>query len=228
MPAYLLTHPTIAHRLADHCREHGVRLPRLKQVITISENLKPDVRHAVQEAWGVPLVDIYSTREIGYIALQCPDHNHYHVQSEHVLVEILDEDGQPCAPGEVGKLLVTSLHNLAMPLIRYDIGDYVEVGPACPCGRGLPVIQRVLGRTQNMLVMPSGERRWPLLSSANIATMLELAPGIRQYQFVQKSPDLIELRLAVRQTLGADQETLLARWVCTKLGAPFVCDLQVF
>ncbi|WP_375293154.1 phenylacetate--CoA ligase family protein [Bradyrhizobium sp. sGM-13] len=152
-PDYLLTHPTIVHRLADHCREQGVQLPRLKQVITIAENLKPEVRSAVREAWGVPLVDIYSTREIGYIALQCPDHEHYHIQSEHVLAEVLNEAGEPCAPGEVGKLLVTSLHNLAMPLIRYD-GDHVEVGQPCPCGRGLPVIQRILGRTQNMLVMP--------------------------------------------------------------------------
>jgi phenylacetate-CoA ligase len=220
-PDYLLTHPTIAHRLADHCRGHGVQLPRLKQVITIAENLKPEVRRAVHDAWGVPLVDIYSTREIGYIALQCPDHEHYHVQSEHVLVEVLNEQGQPCAPGEVGKLLVTSLHNLAMPLIRYDIGDYVEVGRPCLCGRGLPVIQQILGRTQNMLVLPSGERRWPLLSSANIATMLEIAPAIREYQFAQKAPDLIELRLAVPQPLAADEEARLTEWVHTKLDAPF-------
>jgi phenylacetate-CoA ligase len=220
-PDYLLTHPTIARRLADHCRDQGARLPQLKQVITIAENLKPEVRSAVHDAWGVPLVDIYSTREIGYIALQCPDHEHYHIQSEHVLVEVLNEEGQPCAPGEVGKLLVTSLHNLAMPLIRYDIGDYVEVGRPCPCGRGLPVIQRILGRTQNMLVMPSGERRWPLLSSANIATMLEIAPAIREYQFAQKAPDLIEFRLAVPQPLAADEEARLTEWVRTKLGAPF-------
>lgn len=227
-PDYLLTHPTIVHRLAHHCREHDVQLPNLKQVITISENLKPEVRSAVHDAWGVALVDIYSTREIGYIALQCPDYEHYHIQSEHVLAEVLNEEGQPCAPGEVGKLLVTSLHNLAMPLIRYDIGDYVEVGPPCPCGRGLPVIQRILGRTQNMLVMPSGERRWPLLSSANIAAMLEIAPQVRQYQFVQKAPNFIELRLAVHRPLAADEEARLTEWVGTKLGAPFMVSFTYF
>lgn len=227
-PDYLLTHPTIVQRLADHCRKHGVQLPQLKQVITIAENLKPEVRSAVREAWGVPIVDIYSTREIGYIALQCPDHEHYHIQSEHVLAEILNEAGQPCAPGEVGKLFVTSLHNLAMPLIRYDIGDHVEVGRPCPCGRGLPVIQRILGRTQNMLIMPTGERRWPLLSSTNIATMLELAPQIRQYQFLQKSPNLIELRLAVPYPLATDEETRLTEWVRTKLGAPFTVSFAYF
>ncbi|HEX2250893.1 MAG TPA: hypothetical protein VHH32_11140, partial [Gemmatimonadales bacterium] len=63
-----LTHPTIAHRLADYCRQHGIELSGLKQVITISENLRPEVRAAVRTAWEVPLVDIYSTREAGYIA----------------------------------------------------------------------------------------------------------------------------------------------------------------
>lgn len=220
-PDYLLTHPTIAQRLAAGCRESDLRLPRLKQVITISENLRPEVRTLVREAWGVPVVDIYSTREMGYIALQCPDHDHYHVQSEHVFVEILNEDGRPCRPGEVGKLLVTSLHNLAMPLIRYDIGDCVEVGAPCSCGRGLPVINRILGRTQNMLVMPWGERRWPLLSSADIQAMLDLAPAIRQYQFVQKAPDVIQLRLTVSQVLTYDEEARLADWIRDKFAAPF-------
>jgi phenylacetate-CoA ligase len=220
-PDYLLTHPTIAHRLANRCREIGVRVPRLKQVITIAEDLKPEVRTIVREAWGAKLVDIYSTREVGYIALQCPDHEHYHVQSEHVFVEVLREDGTPCPPGEVGKLFVTSLHNLAMPLIRYDLGDWVEVGSPCPCGRGLPVISRIVGRTQNMLVMPSGERRWPLLSSADIEAMLDVAPSIRQYQFVQKAPDLIELRLAAAEVLTDNEEARLAAWVRAKFGAPF-------
>ena len=97
-----------------------------------------------------------------------------------------------------------------------------------PCGRGLPVIQRILGRTQNMLVMPTGERRWPLLSSTNIATMLEIAPQISQYQFLQKSPDLIELRLAVPHPLATDEETRLAEWVRTKLGAPFRVSFAYF
>jgi phenylacetate-CoA ligase len=226
-PDYLLTHPSIAHQLAEHCSTHGISLPRLKQVITISENVKPDVRGAVARAWGVPLVDIYSTREVGYIALQCPDYEHYHVQAEHVFVEVLSERGEPCSPGEVGRLIVTSLHNLGMPLIRYDIGDYVELGEACPCGRGLPVLKRIIGRTQNMLVMPSGERRWPLLSSANIEELLSLAP-IRQYQFRQKGLDRIELRLAVARPLTPGDEDRIADWIRTKFTYPFQVSFSYF
>ena len=81
-PDYLLTHPSIAQRLAEHCIAEGVRLPTLRQVETISELLRPATRDLCQQAWGVPVVDMYSAREAGYIALQCPEHEHYHVQAD--------------------------------------------------------------------------------------------------------------------------------------------------
>ena len=220
-PDYLLTHPTIAHRLAEYCRAHDIRPGRLRQVITIAENLRPEARTACWSAWKAPVIDIYSAREAGYIALQCPDHTHYHVQSEGVFVEVLDENDNPCEPGQVGRVLVTPLHNLAMPLIRYAIGDHVEVGEPCACGRGLPVIQRIIGRTQNMLTMPWGEQKWPLLSSDSIEAMLKVAPAVRQYQFVQKDLDLIELRLVVACPLSPDEEEALLKWVHKKFAHEF-------
>lgn len=223
-PHYLLTHPSIAGRLAAHCLDRGIELPNLRQVETISERLKPRIRELCRAAWGVPLVDLYSAREAGYLALQCPEHEHYHVQSEGVLVEVLDEAGRPCAPGQVGRVVVTPLHNFAMPLIRYEIGDYAEVGDPCSCGRGLPVLRRILGRRQNMLVMPSGEERWPLLSSSDIAGLMARAP-VRQYQFVQKSLAEIELRLVVARPLDAGEEEALRDWVREKFGHPFAVHL---
>jgi phenylacetate-CoA ligase len=219
-PDYLLTHPTIAHRLAQHSLQHGLRLPKLKQIETISEILRPATREIVAAAWGVPIVDLYTTREAGYLALQCPDHQHYHVQSESILVEVLDDVGRPCGPGRLGRVIVTPMHNFAMPLIRYDIGDFGETGEACACGRGLPVLKRILGRKQNMLTLPGGEERWPLLSSSNIGALLALAP-IRQYQFRQLSADMIELRLAVAQDLTPAQESAVKTWVEEKFGHPF-------
>jgi phenylacetate-CoA ligase len=76
-----------------------------------------------------------------------------------VLVEILDAQGRPCRPGEIGRVVATPLHNVAMPLLRYELDDYAEVGQACACGRGLPVIRRILGRRQNMLRLPDGGER---------------------------------------------------------------------
>lgn len=224
-PDYLLTHPSVAHRLAEHCLDKGIRLPRLRQVETISEVLRPATRALCRKAWNVPLVDMYTAREAGYIALQCPGAEHYHVQSEGIFVEVLNERGEPCEPGEIGRVIVTPLHNFAMPLIRYDIGDYAEIGDACSCGRGLPVLRRILGRGQNMLVMPDGELRWPLLSSLDLQGLQAIAP-IRRYQFVQKTLKSIELRLSVARPLAAAEQDALRNWVREKFGYPFEVRLS--
>ncbi len=226
-PDYLLTHPTIVDRLAHYACEHGIDLPNLKQIETLSEILRPSTREICRKAWNVPVVDMYSTREVGYIALQCPDHEYYHVQSEDVFVEVLDEDGLPCAPGETGRVVITPLHNFAMPLIRYEIGDYAEVGAPCDCGRGQLVLTKILGRKQNMLVLPGGETCWPLLSSGNIDELMQIAP-INQFQFVQQMDHSIELRLVTARDLAESEETALRNWVHTKFGHPFEVTFQYF
>lgn len=219
-PDYLLTHPTVLHALAALGLDQGIQLPRLRQVQTISEILRPATRELCADAWGVPLVDMYSAREAGYLALQCPEHPHYHVQSESVLLEVVGPDGVPVEPGGTGRVLATPLHNFAMPLIRYEIGDYAEAGGPCPCGRGLPVLKRILGREQNMLVLPDGTRRWPLLSSADIRGMLDIAP-ITQYQFVQRGLNEIELRMVLRRSLTKKDEAALRSFVQDRFGHPF-------
>ena len=204
-PEYLLTYPSNLLQLATHCRNHGMTLPNIRSVTTLAEVLQPEVREACREAWGVPVVDMYSAQETGYMALQCPDHEHYHVQAESALVEVLDDRGNPSGPGQVGRVVVTPLHNFAMPLIRYEIGDFAEVGGPCSCGRGLPVLTRILGRVRNMLVLPSGDRLWP---SSPVDVFLAVAP-IRQYQIIQRRPDEIEVKLVTDKALTAEQEKRL-------------------
>jgi phenylacetate-coenzyme A ligase PaaK-like adenylate-forming protein len=224
-PDYLLTFPSNAANLAEYCLSRGVRLPKLRQVITIAERLDPAVRMSCREAWNAGIDDIYSTREAGYLALQCPDFEHYHVQTEVALIEVLDEAGRPVAPGEVGQVVITPLHNFAMPLIRYEIGDFAELGMPCECGRGLPVLRRILGRSQEMLALPSGERRLALLSSGSLKTLISAAP-IRQYQLCQKSLEHIELRLVTARRLEAAEEERLRGWVREKFGYPFVVSFS--
>ena len=222
-PDYLLTHPTMLDRLIRRSAETGLRPRRLRQVLTISEILAPGLRELCRAEWNTPVVDTYSTRETGYLALQCPHADHYHLQSETALVEILDPTGKACAPGEIGRVVVTPLHNLAMPLLRYDVGDHAEMGDPCPCGRDLPVIRRILGRRQNMLRTAEGER-WPLLSSDDIGKLLALAP-IRQYQFAQTHPDRIEVRLQAERTLTGEEARGVVDWARAKFGHGFRIDL---
>ncbi len=201
-PDYLLTYPSNLLCLVQRGEKTGDRVPRLREVATMGEVLEPAVRAACERVWGVRVVDAYSAQELGMIASQCPEHPHYHVQSENVLVEILDKAGKSCAPGEVGRLVVTDLHNFAMPLIRYEIGDYAEAGGPCPCGRGLPVLNRILGRTRNMLTLPSGDKMWPAFSKA----LRQALPRLRQAQLVQRTRDEIEVRLVVARRLTPMEE----------------------
>ena len=216
-PEYLLTYPSNLLLLARHFRERDMTLPNLRGVETFAEVLQPEVREACREAWDVPVVDMYSAQETGYIALQCPDHEHYHVQAESALVEILNDQGGACGPGETGRVVVTPLHNFAMPLIRYEIGDFAEVGEPCSCGCGLPVLNRILGRVRNMLTLPSGDTLWP---SLHAEMFLAIAP-VRQFQLIQRRADEIEVTLVVEKTLSGEQEGRLREVLNRCFGYPF-------
>jgi phenylacetate-CoA ligase len=216
-PDYLLSHPTNLGALAAHCIRHGIRLQGLREVRSRGETLTPEVRDLCRAAWDVGVVDMYSSNECGYMALQCPQTGHYHVMSEALLVEVIDDAGRACAPGQTGRVVVTTLHNFSMPLIRYEIGDLAEAGGDCACGRGLPVIQRILGRMRNMLVLADGRRYWPSFGLRGLSTEL----GIRQHQLVQKSFDLIEARLVVDAPLDAAREERLRRQLLSRAPAGF-------
>jgi phenylacetate-CoA ligase len=217
-PDYLLTLATNLRELAQRSLELGLRLPRLKQARSFGEMLQPDARNVVRRAWGVVIADSYSSEELGYIALQCPRHEqHYHLQSESLIVEVLDAGGRPCRPGEVGQVTVSTLHNFAMPLLRYASGDYAEVGEPCSCGRGLPVLTRIAGRQRNMLRRPDGVRHWP---SFPISAWADAAP-VRQIQLVQDAIDHVEARVVMPRDFAGDERALLEQALIRTLGYPF-------
>lgn len=215
-PHYLLTYPSNARALCRFARRRPVRLPDLKAIQTYGEPLTPGIRAACLETWGVPVQDVYSCEELGFIALQCPEREHYHVQSESVLVEVLDEAGNPCRPGQIGDVVLTDLHNFAMPLIRYSIGDLAEVGEACPCGRGLPVLTRILGRRRNQATLPDGRRVWP-----DVDALWAAIPGVEQIQVVQRGPEEAEVRYSREEPLRPREKQTIARRIQKALGHPF-------
>lgn len=214
-PGYLLTYPSNLEGLAKHCVQEGIRLSGLLQVRTISELLPPSLRELCQEAFGVPVIDAYSSNEAGCVAFECPDCGQYHVQAENALCEILDDDGNPCAPGESGRIVLTPLHNFAMPLLRYEIRDHAVVGDAGMCDRGLPVLKSILGRSRNMMIMPDGDKRWPTFLS-----WTELAP-IAQYQIIQHAVDHLEARLVTHRRFTAEDEAMLTHALREQFGVPF-------
>jgi phenylacetate-CoA ligase len=221
-PAYLLVYPTVLDAILRRLAATGERLPALRQVRTISEALSPVTRALCREVLGAPVVDTYSAQEVGYIALQCPSHDHYHVQSERLFVEILSDDGVACRPGETGRVVVTDLHNFATPILRYDLGDYAEVGAACPCGRGLPVLTRIVGRRRGMVTYPDGRTAWPLFTIA-----CREAARYRELQLVQPTVDALVVRVVPDGAFtDADRAGLIAA-LHRSLAHPFAITIEV-
>jgi len=196
-PAYLYCFPANLRLLLAHCRETGTRFPTLRSVWTFSETVDDTLRAMCREIFGCRIVHNYTSAEAGYMALQCPDHDHFHVQSEGVYLEVLRPDGTQCEPGEIGKVVVTPLHNFATPLLRYEIGDEAEVGGPCACGRGLAVLRRIVGRTYDYVTLPGGRRRRVDTGHYRISEI----PAVREFQIAQRTRERIEVRLVLARSL---------------------------
>lgn len=219
-PELLITPASNLMALALHCRAHGTRIPSLRFLRSVGEAMTPEVQAACRDAWSIEPAAEYAAKEAGVIALQCPEAGRYHVQSEAMIVEVLDDADRPCAPGEVGRVVVTPLHNFAMPLLRYAIGDYAEVGSACACGRRLPALARILGRARDLLMLPSGEQRFSLQASR----VLRDVPGIRQFQIVQHHQRRIEVKLDIEPAFARASEARIRAAIAERVGGLFDID----
>ncbi len=225
-PDYLLTYPSALRALIGELGPRAGRLPRLRQVRTIGESCSDETRRLCQDQWGVPVVDLYSTQEGGNVALQCPQvPRNYHVQSEAVLVEVLDPDGQPTPPGGLGRVVLTPLHNFAGPLLRYEVGDWAEPGQPCGCGRGLPVLRRVVGRQRNLAISPDGGRHRPSIVLSGIDDLTARSP-IRQFQVVQRGLSEVEVLLVADRPLDDTEQRQLAREVDRAFGWTLTVSLS--
>jgi phenylacetate-CoA ligase len=190
-PDYVMTYPYLLAEIATHAIEKKSAL-KLKGFLSSGETLDQWARSRIAEAFGCASIDLYAAREIGQIAFECPEADGYHVCAEAVLLELLDDSDRPVEPGEYGRVVVTPLYNYAMPLIRYDVDDYAQLsGEACRCGRGLPHLSHVSGRTRNLMLMANGTRRG---SSNGWATAISKFLSFRRLQVVQTGFNAVEIR----------------------------------
>jgi phenylacetate-CoA ligase len=183
-------------------------------VLTAGEMVSKDIRTAIRDYFGKEPLDRYGSTETGYISGTCPVSLKHHVASELVLMEIVDEEGDLLGPGEEGRIVVTPFYNLAMPLIRYDIGDRgVLSGERCGCGRTLPVIEHLLGRTRNMFRFADGTACWPALLSSE----MQQFGVIRQFQVVQSTHSDIEFRYVPDRDRRIDDPAGLMAYIRERL-----------
>ncbi len=154
-------------------------------------------RQAIEAAFGAPVYERYASFDTGAIAHHCPEARGFHLAAESVLVEIVVEDGRPAAPGEFGEVLVTTLRNRAMPLIRYRLGDLVEAprDGVCPCGRGLPLLGRLIGRSNDLLRTAAGSCLAPEAVSEQMSRCQE---SVVEFQVTQREDLSLDVRVVQR------------------------------
>ncbi len=206
-PQILVAYVSSATLLARLIHAKGIRGIRPQAIQTSAEVLTPEDRQLLQETFSCPIFDRYGCREVGNIAHECAAHQGLHLLAENNLLELIDNNGAPVTPGHVGRVVVTNLNNYAMPLIRYENGDMgIASDHACTCGRGLPLLDSVVGRTTDTISSPSGK----LLHGEFFTHLFYKVPGVSQFRVVQHT--LHDLLVQLVPGEGFDQQT-----VCTFL-----------
>jgi phenylacetate-CoA ligase len=198
-PLYLNTLPSNLLGLMVTALKMGTAMPQIEAVLSVAELLTDDVRASIERHLGCRTFDVFSSAEGGIIAVECPETGCYHVQSELVKVEVVSSSGDPCAPGEIGEVVITPLYNFAMPLIRYRTGDIVVNGQgACACGRSLPTLDKIVGKEPHLFIFTDGTRGLPRIDRECIS----LALGTLRWRLVQVSTAEAELHYVPMEGMG--------------------------
>lgn len=200
-PACLFGYPSSIALFVEHARRRKRRLDTtgLRAVFVTGEVCMPHDREAIESYFGVPAADGYGSREAGFIAHQCPA-GRMHITAENIIVEIV-VGGRTVAPGEVGEIVITHLDAYAMPFIRYRTGDMGRLLPGrCTCGRGLPLMDVVQGRTTDFLYLPNGTIRHAL----SIIYPLRETPGIRRFRVTQHEDFAVTVEVVAEAGVSAE------------------------
>ncbi|MFO1050457.1 MAG: hypothetical protein U1E52_21470 [Geminicoccaceae bacterium] len=193
-PKVLYGYVSALRQVARLARERGHAVHRPSSVVTVSETLDPDTRQELATTFGAPVFDIYGSIEMGVIAWECGARPGFHLAEDSMIAETLP------AVGGGARLVLTNLHNMAMPLIRYDQGDLTELDDAaCPCGRRFRRLTAVQGRVMDAILRPDGSQ----VSPFQVTTAVRGAPGVRRFQIVQERPGALTARIESAAPLTA-------------------------
>lgn len=184
--------------MAKEFEKEDAEMSNLKMVIGGAELVDKSDIQLIEKAFGVPFYDQYSSVEFDSLAWQCEEKNQYHIDSDTVILQFVDENGEEVAPGETGEIICTSLSNYAMPFIRYAIEDMgILSEETCSCGRTLPLMKLVSGRKDSMISLPGGRVMPPLVIGDGMMHF-KYFKEIDQYRVIQKKIDLFKILVKVK------------------------------
>ncbi|GAA1487157.1 phenylacetate--CoA ligase family protein [Brachybacterium fresconis] len=185
---------------ADFLERRGLRVPEPLAIASTAAPLTESARTRLENAFGAPVHDEYRSSEIGWMAGECARRDGLHVFADVRRIEVVDADGRPAAPGELGDLVITDLRNRVFPMIRYRTGDrgILRAGP-CPCGLSLPLMEPPQGRTNDILHLPSGTAL-----AHRLTAMFGTHPeAVRLFQVHQQADYSLTVRVVEGEEPGA-------------------------
>ena len=195
-----------------------------KGVICAAEKVHPYQREVIERVFGAKVFNTYGSREFMLIAAECEKHEGLHVSAENLIVEIIKEDGTPAKDGETGRIIVTDLHNFGMPFIRYEIGDLgVATSKACSCGRGLPLITDVVGRTLDVIKTPEGK----IIPGEFFPHLLKDFSCIARFQVIQEKRDLLVIKLVPTTELSETTKKRIDSEVRNVVGPAMIITYEI-
>jgi phenylacetate-CoA ligase len=222
-PDAIVAYTNPLYAFARSLKERGLRPFSPRAIVVGAEKLHAFQRALIEEVFAAPVFETYGSREFMLMGAECERHAGLHLTMEYLLVEVIDDDGRPTPDGAEGNVVVTDLYNYGMPFIRYANGDRAVAGwAACPCGRGLPLLRKVVGRQLDMLQTPDGRH----IPGEFFPHLLKDFPAVRRFQVVQEESDRVELRAVLQGAWTVADRAALDEEIRSVLGPAVRYDFQ--
>lgn len=211
-PDYMVGYAMSNYFLARFIQESGVQVPKMQAVITSSEKLTPDMRKVMEEVYSCKTYDGWSGVEACALVSEC-EYGSLHISPDVGLVEILNESGEPAKPGEYGEVVCTGFLNYDQPLIRYCIGDYMQVSDMeCGCGRKMPLVQEITGRIEDVIIGRDGREM------VRFHGIFVGIPAIIKGQIVQETLENIVINIVTDRPIAIEERETLIKRIYSQLG----------
>ena len=204
-PEMLFGYPSVFSLIAKTAKAHNIDLTKLgiKVVFVTSERLYPYQREAIEKAFNAPVANGYGGRDAGFIAHQCP-HGKMHISAEDIIVEIIDKDGNVVEAGEKGEIVVTHMATSDFPFIRYRTGDIAALDTQpCSCGRGLPILKDIEGRSTDFVVAADGT----MMHGLALIYILRELEGIEEFKIIQETKHHTRVQLVLAENASQSSDT---------------------
>lgn len=200
-PEYFYGYASALYAFSSLMLQQGLKLSfKPKAVVSTAETLYDYQRKTIEEAFGCSVVNEYGARDGGILAYQCPSGN-MHISAENAILEVVDaKNGKALSTGESGVLLVTDLNNLSMPRLRYQIGDRAILSDqTCSCGRGLPLLEKIDGREDDMFITVDGQ----MIHGHAFNHIARSLSAIEKFQIIQEKPEYATLNIIVNENCNS-------------------------